>query len=126
MGKTMKIYIVTSGEYSDYHIVGVFLMENEAEEFAHKANGEVETYVVDELAGAIKRKNYRYSLPEGKGWSFDVFARPDERVSPLNSTHVVCKYKDGWGAYGDSLVSFEHAKKLAVEKVQKAMREEKL
>lgn len=34
----MKVYIITSGEYSDYHIEGVFLDKKKAEAFSKKAS----------------------------------------------------------------------------------------
>lgn len=41
-----EVYIVTEGEYSDYHIVDVFLDKEKAEFFArfHTDDGKVETY----------------------------------------------------------------------------------
>lgn len=47
----MKIYIVTSGEYSDYHIERVFLDKEKAETFSKKATTDHygENYVVEEF-----------------------------------------------------------------------------
>jgi hypothetical protein len=43
-GKQMKIYVVTEGEYSDYHICGVFTKEKKAERYAYLIGGDVEEY----------------------------------------------------------------------------------
>lgn len=50
----MKVYVLTSGEYSDYHIVGVLLDEEQARIAAEAMSDgykdvEVETYDTDEL-----------------------------------------------------------------------------
>jgi hypothetical protein len=73
--------------------------------------------------GWVSRKNYRYSLPEGDSWTFNVTAPPSARVSPENVSNKVREYGDGkLGVYGDSLVSPEHAKKLAEEAIQAHLR----
>ena len=53
--KSNKIYIVTAGEYSDYHIVGVFSTKRRANEFIgdapRAANGVYENnYIIQECA----------------------------------------------------------------------------
>lgn len=40
----MKIYVVTQGEYSDYHIVTTFLDKNVANDFANKMNSRIKGY----------------------------------------------------------------------------------
>ena len=50
----MKVYVLTSGEYSNYHIVGVLLDEEQARIAAEVMSDrhddvEVETYDTDEL-----------------------------------------------------------------------------
>lgn len=52
----MKVYVVTAGEYSDYHIVGVTLDYKKAKDFAERNTGEyyyntyrVEVYDTDKL-----------------------------------------------------------------------------
>lgn len=40
----MKIYVVTDGVYSDYHIEAVFLSKKEAELYAAVHEGQVEEY----------------------------------------------------------------------------------
>jgi len=43
----MKVYFVTTGEYSDYCIEGTFSTEEKAEAFAALSGGRVETAVAD-------------------------------------------------------------------------------
>jgi hypothetical protein len=50
-----KVYVVTSGSYSDYHIVAVFSTREQAEEFAATYNrsydsNQVEEFVLNEVA----------------------------------------------------------------------------
>ena len=46
-GKRMKIYVVTSGEYSDYHIVTVFSTQEKAESFAKARNDKIKHWYDD-------------------------------------------------------------------------------
>ena len=43
----MKIYVVTQGEYSDYHIVATFLDKKIANDFANKMNSTIKGYSRD-------------------------------------------------------------------------------
>lgn len=43
----MKIYVVTQGEYSDYHIVATFLNEDVANKFAELMNSKIKGYSQD-------------------------------------------------------------------------------
>ena len=44
-----KVYIVTSGEYSDYHIDAVFSCSEHAEEYKERGGGDcVEEFPLDE------------------------------------------------------------------------------
>ena len=61
------IYVVTQGEYSDYHIVGVYSRKEDAEAYcgAHLENGydtpQVEEYELDAHA-ALLRRGFRHYL----------------------------------------------------------------
>jgi len=48
-----KIYVVTGGCYSDYHIVGVFSSEKLANKAAESLNSQVETYELDKHSDRI-------------------------------------------------------------------------
>ena len=76
----MRIYVVTEGDYSDYHICGVAIDINIAKMIAklhsdktHTAN--IETYNTDEYTGNEKKqwfvKFYRKDPPEAYSKYFD-------------------------------------------------------
>ena len=76
----MKVYVLTSGEYSEYHIVGVLLDEEQARIAAEVMSDrhddvEVETYDTDEL---------KFIKPGWKYWTI-VFSERDHTI-----TDVVC------------------------------------
>ena len=50
------IYIVTTGEYSDYHIVEVFSNFEDAEKFAELHGGYVEIYTIDRVKYDLPKK----------------------------------------------------------------------
>lgn len=52
----MKIWLVSDGDYSDYHIIGAFSTEERANEVAKKLSAGVEEYELDEVG-----KDNRYS-----------------------------------------------------------------
>jgi len=54
-----KIYIVTDGEYSDYHIIGAFTDETQAERVAKEYNARVEEFVANEIG---KDGRYQYTI----------------------------------------------------------------
>lgn len=67
INKPKEIYIVTAGEYSDYHIVEVFSNFKEAEKFAESHGGKlvsdeyyVETYIIDRVKYNLPKKYTEY------------------------------------------------------------------
>lgn len=63
----MKIYVITEGDYSDYHIVGVTLDRKKAEAYCKLARGnyyvpDVEEYKTDLFDGIESRKPYSVKL----------------------------------------------------------------
>lgn len=127
MGK--KIYVVTDGEYSSYSIYGVFSTKNKAQQFANNGcfccertgGAAVEEWELDAMAGACKRLNYRYSLPSGASWTFEVNAKPGVRT-PKPSSTLFTTGPQGPQVYGDSFVNAAHAKKIAEEAMQAHLR----
>lgn len=68
----MKVYVITKGDYSDYHIVGVTTDKDKAETVAKEVSGEwqfntasVETYDTDQF---LTRLRYRVEF-DGLRWS---------------------------------------------------------
>ena len=49
-----KIYIITTREYSDYHVRGVFDNENLAKLFTEKFGGDIETWELNPSEELIK------------------------------------------------------------------------
>lgn len=121
------IYLVTSGEYSDYRIEGAFSTEDKANAFAatfERGYGDtrVEDYTLDErtpeqrgyfhvcrisLATGDVDTEYGYWSDKGKPTPDDPFRHV--QVSDINYNHAV----------GGSYKSAEHARKLAVEARQR-------
>lgn len=79
-----KIYIVTSGDYSDYGIEAVFSTKEKAEEYVqqHGTNYRVEDYDIDEEVVKKEIKIWRVSM------SFDTFEVVECRAG---------LWGDGWG-----------------------------
>jgi hypothetical protein len=124
----MKVYVVHRGEYSDRDCVGVFSTREKAE--AHIAGDpryQIETYEVDELPAEHWFKDYFYVRvgPNGEYEEWESHrghrAPPDFRgdATPQHSRWDVEEYDT---FIAGSTVSYEHAKKLAVECMQKELR----
>lgn len=132
----MKIFIVTSGEYSDYGINAVFSSKEKAEAYFMGLPESSRGYSVEEwdvdtesplisgtrwivelrIDGSIaKELSYEVThsgQDRGDGYTFAAYLNPQ-----FPAKHTV-----GWFA-GRSYVSHEHALKLAVEQRQLALRE---
>lgn len=137
----MRVYVVTSGSYSDYGIVGIFSTKEKAEEFMggrpDKFNG-INEYDVDSLPPKKWVTKYRYFLRlngERHEGSVDSTIE-EEEDQPVEVSVGERGYGEtekptiydgsyrpsGWNWFnGFSYVSLEHAKKLAVEQRQKAL-----
>ena len=117
-----RIYIVTWGDYSGYHIKAVFSTQEKASEFISAncpGEGEIEDWPVDEMAGWTKRTVYTCLIPDGKRWTFEVSADPNLRVPDPPKCGTLSK-----GQFqGFSFESDEHARKIAVEARQAYLRE---
>ncbi len=123
------VYLVTSGEYSDYSVDGAFSTEGLAKEFAAKAEGaQIEPWELDERC---QDENCSY-------WSAELdlatdllltrnsgteLADPKTRVATVEHADYVCKAHPEGYVYSHSYVSQEHANKLCVEKKQEIQRQ---
>lgn len=60
-----KVYVLTSGSYSDYHIIGIFSTKERAEFISKKldSNNEIEEYELDEIG---KDNRFVYDCYFGK------------------------------------------------------------
>lgn len=114
------LYAVAEGEYSDYRIRGIFSTEVKARAFIERGGGdEVEEYVLDEMEGYGKRRHFRCKIHPDSGaitqeWDFESLA--SLRARSLDSQE--------WSGeiVVTSLVSAEHARKLAAEARQAHLR----
>lgn len=83
--KKDKVYIVTDGSYSDYHIVAVFADEKLANEFANAGGGGVEVY---DVKTGMPEKVTHYSVEidaegnETRRWAYSEwdFEKEPERA----------------------------------------------
>lgn len=126
----MKVFIVTTGEYSDYHICEVFTTREAAESFLPKAGGiepEIEEYEADAVDTFEERDSWNASvdMEDGKITRACKAGKDLVRSSDRGASEV---YNDDWigrpvYAMSTSYVSKEHAIKLAVEARQKWLRE---
>lgn len=131
----MKVFIVTAGAYSDYRIVGVFSSREKAAECCPAAAANIDTADIeewdmdaikqddDEEQGLLQQVFFVRLDADGNitHYSDDVEVRPrdwsDGHTSPLDD-----KYAPGVSV-GYSVISKEHALKVAIEARQKLLRE---
>ena len=127
-----EVFLVCQGEYSDYHVCGVFSTREKAE--AHIVvlkqaewhdDPEIETWVVDERAKDVYQELHWAQIRISDGAITYTCSRWDTEPPNYTLTHVHClpyaHYIEACSAKGR-----EHAKKLAVEARQKYMREKGL
>lgn len=139
------IYVVTSGEYSDYHIDAVFtdrplaehyvelnpnsnIKEYKADDFSmenvrKEVKGRAEVFVLTDAGrNSLKQHMIRYAKDDGVVLSYDTNNKAS-RVVLKNQNHVVDEwFKTGIFDFRCCVLSFEgpeHAKKLCVERLQK-------
>ena len=97
----MTVYIVTDGEYSGYHIEGVFLDKDKAEyfrKFHTSENGEVETYytIDDDYTIDVKTIDYYDIELTSKGMVKKCEAKTFEYI-PGNENFQEVFYRAAWG-----------------------------
>ena len=87
----MKVYILTQGEYSDYHIVGVYSTKEKAQELcdAMRTNGtlwdepQVEEYEMDELTPTMGYIHIGYTPENNSIHSYGfTFAHISDSIFP--------------------------------------------
>lgn len=112
-----KIYVVTSGEYSDYHIDAIVSTKELAKIYCNGSESDIEEWEMDGEVGKECRVVYRCQMPGGDCWTYSHFDLPTKRTPD----EPISEYGSGFVA--DSYVSQEHARKLAIEEWQKRLRE---
>lgn len=116
-----KVYIVTKGEYSDYHIMAAFANKSTAEEFAKKATGpydeaRVETY---DLRGDMPKQITRYfvevdsdgNVVQKSTWKQWDFEREKEKGTAVYRDH------HGLHCWASSYRGYDVATKAARDKL---------
>lgn len=131
------LYVVTSGEYSYYGIVGIFSSQGKAEVFIKEAKKQTNsnsdfrieewklderekdtvatfwTAILDIATGDIEKRDPRAE-----------FTPENERVKSVDVLDYVCEAHPKGHIISQSYVSSEHAVKLCVEKQQELLRKE--
>lgn len=85
----MKVYVITKGEYSDYHICGVALDETRAEMLAKRfsnewSNAEVEEYDTEDYKEIIRYSNTYYCV-------YDIETKSFVRIDSSDFIDVSCQ-----------------------------------
>ena len=93
----MKIYIVSAGSYSDYHIEKLFSNKDKAEEYADwlEDSNDVEEYEVDDITEYKKYYKIIVNIKYHDNGKCDF-------------TYHTCKTVDNWCAKGDTSISDYH------------------
>lgn len=125
----MKVYIVTAGEYSDYHICKVFLDKEKAEKYVALEN-ELNKGCWDEcyinewdtaddsikMEAKVAHYYYCYINNEGEIETDEEYA---DETEPMIDKGITIVKPDEWGIAVYSQKSFKHAKKVAIEHHQR-------
>ena len=143
MTEARTIYAVTSGCYSDYGIVGIFLDKAAAEKCVYMINAgthhgddaSIEEYVDGKWINMTKILRPLYISAIGletgediESWKEKELVSVTDRTPRYGATSVVwekfmCDRIKEFHAIGRSYISHEHAHKLAVEARQKFLAE---
>lgn len=123
-----KVYLVTSGEYSGYHVEACFSSKEKAKDYVKKINKTsefygacVETYIVDDTNldtlvlrpywySTINLKDGRIEYEDGRTTEYEL-AKPHER----GESEVEEIFDFDTYIHATSYVSQEHANKLVIE-----------
>ncbi len=127
----MKIYVVTGGSYSDYHIEAVFTTKELAEAFVNGHDKEKNAYGND---SDIEIEEWDADVsPKGffqKVWQvwLDIKTGNMSNVPTFEFEVKPRDYSDAHlngadGIYAESVVSADHAIKIAAEERQRLLRE---
>lgn len=68
-----EIYIITDGDYSDYHICSVFLDEKKAKEIQKRFGGNIEIYNADEINEYLKYGEFYSVSMDREGDTFKCY-----------------------------------------------------
>lgn len=141
----MKVYIVSRGEYSDYQIIAVFLSEGDAKAFVGDAQAadqsiDIEEWDVGIPPGGPMQETFRFAVDIETGNQLTTVSqtgfspdRPQYEQHPKHWSEASVSHYYPLGAkpgdpcrdmiVGASVVSREHALKVATEGRQAWLRE---
>lgn len=125
----MKVYVITKGAYSDYHICGVATDKKKAE-ILRKAfsnicdKAEIETYETDQFITEIESgfKLYDCALKDGEDLSISTYLYGLDCLDYMtDSDFRVRRFSKGWCAPGYGIKVWakdeDHARKIAADKI---------
>lgn len=125
----MKVYVVTAGEYSDYHICKIFLDKEKAEKYVAIENEINQPYDEcwinewetddDKVDMTAKVGHYYYAYIDKDGELHTDEEDEGEETSPRIDKGEVIIDADEWGIAVYSKKSYKHAEKVAIEQYQK-------
>ena len=122
-----KVYLVTSGCYSDYHVDYVFTSKAKAEAFIEKGNDsdDGDIYQIEEMdiTESVPKvyKYWEYSVAgRSKNCKIKIIEHTTTQEKDEYSNYRGTRYSAGWGY---TPVSAERAQKLATEMYQRYIRE---
>ena len=103
----MKIYIVTSGSYSDYGIEKVFIDKQKAEEYAEwlEDSNDVEEYETDDDVSFEKLHNIHVQMKVYDNGKEDLSYRVYKTIDKCNSYTYMSDYHKYGGDYIDITLS---------------------
>ncbi len=120
------IYVVTEGEYSDYHVAGIFSTEEKAQGYIDRNSRStdragIEEWLLDEKQDWIDRTIWRCVMCRTSGdithdWTYAESMSPQGRSTEVTNNPLCI--------YAGSSVSLEHCHKLAAERRQHLLRTE--
>lgn len=127
MDEPKKVYAVSSGEYSDYHISAVFSTREGAERYlvefnkANRNGGNIEEWPLDVEAEKVSRQSWGAYISEGGKLEADSpFYDRHELALPQAKSEI--REGENWQGRKwlrtKSFISQEHANKVAIEQWQ--------
>lgn len=124
----MKIYVVTKGEYSDYHICCATIDKNQAERAAKIYSDKWDEAYIEEfdsddilkIPDAIKK--YCVSFSKTTGIVLNVYESSNE-ILPINSSPLIHQFLNSHYIVEVNAIDKDHALKIASDAFAKYMAE---
>jgi hypothetical protein len=95
-----KVWVVTDGEYSGYHIIGAFSTEAKADEFVSLFGGRVEEWDLDPFQKAVRRGVRAWSVrmdEDGDNATATVRGVPEDHPRPYFYRRTLSYHYGFWG-----------------------------